>query len=93
MAYTIYEYSTLAPNGEPVEGNAKRTASQALDTPVQLDSATVYAVVVPDADMHLRISPEGTAATTADHKLTAGDGRGFHVAQGARPYLYGIAAA
>lgn len=92
MAYTIYEYAAVTKNGEPIEGDATRTASQALGAAVHLAASTVYVAVVPDTAMYLRISGTGAAATSADHKLSAGTSYGFPISEMGRPYLYGLAA-
>lgn len=91
MAYTVYEYASVSPTGAPLEPAATRTASKALGASHRCAASTVFVAVVPDADMYLRISEGGTAATTADYKLTAGQSYGFPIGELARPYLYGIA--
>lgn len=90
MAYTVYEYQAHR-DGQPVEPAKVRTASKALGAAHALAAGTRYVVVVPDADMYLRISAAGTAATSADYKLAAGDARGFPVDTGLS--LYGLSAA
>jgi hypothetical protein len=91
MSYTIYEYVSVTSAGEPIEPPASRAASQSLGSAVQLAAGTAYVAIVPDAEMYLRISPDGTAATSADHHLESGATYGFPVRRHARPYLYGLA--
>jgi hypothetical protein len=90
MAFTIYEFSNVTQWGEPIQPAQVRTTSQATGTAVKLAAATMYVAVVPDADMHLRISDDGSAGTAADYALVAGETYGFPVRQGARPSLYGV---
>lgn len=92
MAYTIYEYAAVAEGGQPIEGDAARTASKAFGAAHKVAATTVYVAVVPDAAMYLRISGDGAAATAADHKLEAGKSYGFPVPELGRPSLYGLAA-
>ena len=92
MAFTVYEYESVTPAGEPLEPPSARTV-QAFGDDLQLAASTVYVAVVPDADMNFRTAAAaGTAATSADHKVLAGETRGFPVARSSRPYLYGVAA-
>lgn len=91
--YTVYEYDRVTPAGEPMEPPQVRTVAQAFGAALRLAAETVYVAVVPDADMRLRICPLSTdTAAATDHKILAGDCRGFPVQKRARPYLYGIAA-
>lgn len=91
MAYTIHQYETVAPWGEPVQPANATTESQAFGAAVQLAAGTIYVDIVPDADMYLRISNDGAAATAADYKLLAGETYGFPVQKRARPRVYGVA--
>lgn len=90
MAFTLFEYPNVE-DGEPVHPAGKRTAC----SPGQaytLSKTTRYAAIVSDADMYLRISVDGGAATSADHKLKAGETYGFRVRKGDAPLIYGTAA-
>jgi len=90
MAFTIYEFSNVTQWGEPIQPPQTRTASHATGSAFKLAAETKYVAVVPDADMHLRISDDGTAGTTADYALETGKTYGFAVRAGARPSLYGV---
>jgi hypothetical protein len=90
MAYTIYEYDTVAMTGEPVQPPSVRTASQASGAAFQLANGTRYVAIVAGADMYLRISDDGATATTADHFISAGETKGFPVRRLDRPYVYGL---
>lgn len=90
MAYTIYEYQSVTPNGEPVEPPSKRTADQAVGSAVLLEPSTVYVAIKASAGTYIRISSAGSAATSADHLIPVGETRGFPVAEYARRYVYGI---
>lgn len=91
MAFTIYEYESVTPEGEPIQPPSARTTGCSTGEAYRLAASTLYAGVVSDADMYLRISPAGSAATSADHKLLAGETYGFPVRKTSRPYLYGTA--
>lgn len=90
MAFTLFEYPNVV-EGQPVEPPGKRTACTP-GTPYTLAPSTRYAAVVSDADLYLRISVDGAAATTADHFLPAGESRGFLVGKGDTPKVNGTAA-
>jgi hypothetical protein len=90
MAYTIYEYVDSYV-GEGIEPPILRTATKAFGAAHVCQVDTKFVVVVPDADMHLRISAAGSAATAADLAIRAGDRRGFHINKGSQAQLYGIA--
>lgn len=91
MAYTIYQYATVTPDGLPVEPYTSRTAAQAFGAAVQMDASTRYVAVIPDAAMRLRISGDGAVAAQTDHLIPIDEARGFPIAERARPYLYGVA--
>lgn len=90
MAYTLFEYPNVI-DGQPAHPAGKRTAGTP-GTPIELDATTQFAAIVSDADMYLRISVDGAAATSADHKLKAGETYGFRVRKGDTPKVYGLAA-
>lgn len=94
MAFTIYEYDSVDPlTGEPIQPPSTRTASQASGAAVALQNSSRYVAIVAGADMYLRISDAGTAATTADHFISAGETKGFPVRRNSTRYVYGLDAA
>lgn len=92
MTYTVYEYDAVTCAGEPIQPPTERRVGQATGAAVQLGGETIYVAIVADADMYLRSSAAGDAASAADHKLLAGETYGFPVKRLARPYIYGVAA-
>ncbi len=92
MTYAIYQYSSVTAQGVPIEPPESRAIDQAFGGAVQLGANTVFVAICAELDMHLRISPDGAAATAEDHVIAAGETRGFPVRARARPYVYGIAA-
>lgn len=90
MAYTIYQYESVTPWGQPIEPPSSRTASQATGAAVRLDASTRYVAIVGLADTRIRISGDGSAATVADHLVLTDETRGFPIADTARPYVYGL---
>jgi hypothetical protein len=92
MAYTVLQYASVDVAGAPREPANKTTVSQALGAALKLDLTTIYAVVIPDANMYFRISPDSQAATAAFTKYLAAAPIGFPVTKGQDTYLYGITA-
>lgn len=90
MAYTLFEYPNVI-DGQPAHPAGKRTAASTGQA-YKLDATTQYGAIVSDADMYLRISIDGAAATSADHKLKAGETYGFLVRKGDTPQVNGTAA-
>lgn len=88
MTFSIYQYFNVS-HGNPVEPPSVRTAAQAFDADVTLGAATRYVAVCAQADMHLRI---GGTPTTDDHKILAGETRGFPVLPGIGATIRGTAA-
>ena len=83
MTYTLLEFSRVR-NGEPVHPANKRTDDVAFDDDIELDGATVFVVVIPDADCYVNISRAGTAAAAGDLKVAEFEAAGAHVtSQGA----------
>lgn len=91
MAFTLYEYPNVV-DGEPQQPPGARRPDLAVATVYTLDPTTQFAAVVSDADIYLRISPDGAAATAGDHKLKAGETYGFPVRKGDAPKIYAITA-
>lgn len=91
MALTIYEYSNTL-NGEPVFPPSIRRDAAELSEAHALSPLTEYVAVVSTADAYLRISIDGSAATSDDHKILAGQSYGFLVQPGGGAQLYAIAA-
>lgn len=89
MAFVVYEYETVTPWGEPVAPASIRTEKAAASA-LRIAANTRYVEIAVDADTYVRISEDGAAATAKDRKIPAGENRGFPVAQGARPYVYGL---
>lgn len=91
MAFTIYEYPNVI-DGEPAQPAGVRKDDAAVGQSYALASTTRYVAIVPGADMYLRLSVDGSPATSADHKLLAGQSYGFPVRKGDPVKLYGLAA-
>lgn len=90
--FTLYEYQTVTPAGEPVQPPSVRTLACAFDAAVRLATGTLYYEAIPTVDARFRISGDGSAATAADQKIYADVGWAGHVDPHARPYLYMTAA-
>jgi len=90
--YTLYEYDTVTPAGEPVRPATVRTAGLAFGAAQRLAQSTVFYEVIPDADAYLRVSSDGAAATAADEKVFAGVGGDGNIRLLDRPYVYLTAA-
>ena len=91
MAYTIYEYPNVI-DGQPVQPPSVRTGGCTPGYAYPLVGGTEYVAVVSDADIYLRLSLDGAAATSADHKLSAGQSYGFPVSTGSGAKLNATAA-
>lgn len=74
MTILVYEYDYIIPaTGEPVEPPQKRTAGLSLNAAFGLSASTRAIRITTTADCYIRISIDGSAATTADTPLAAGD--------------------
>ena len=93
MAYTIYEYDSVTNDGEPIQPPSVRSTGRASGQAYQLSKGSVYVAIVADADMYLRISDDGSAATDDDYFVSAGQTKGFPKQKPAQPYVYGLDAA
>lgn len=90
--YTLYEYDTVTPAGDPVRPATIRTTGLAFGAAQRLAQSTVFFQAIPDADAYLRVSSDGSAATSADEKIFAGVGGDGHIRLLDRPYVHLIAA-
>lgn len=74
MTILVYEYDYVVPaTGEPLEPPQKRTAGVALDAAFSLRASTRAVRITTTADCYIRLSVDGSAATSADTPLAAGD--------------------
>jgi hypothetical protein len=90
--FTLFEYATLSAQGEPLRPEFSRQVGLAFGVAVRLQAETKYFKVVPDADARIRVSDDGSAATTGDPKIYGDIGDEGPIKAGARPYVYLIAA-
>lgn len=91
MAYTLLEFESVTEDGEPIHPPTVRGTAKASATAYRLAAGTVYAAVIPDADMYLRVAAIATdLATDDDHFVSAGETRGFPVVKRSRPYVSGL---
>jgi len=91
MTFAVYQYNGVTPLGVPIEPPAVRTI-QAFGEALTLEVETSFVIVVPNADMALRVSNNGAAATVDDQSLLAADPPvGFPVTRSSGTQLYGIA--
>lgn len=87
--FTIHEYATVTAQGEPVQPPTATTSAVAVDTPTRLAASTIYADVIPTADMNFNVGASTVTAGANDFKVLSGTSAGFPVAKGARPYVVG----
>lgn len=94
MAFTLLEFDTVTDDGEPVQPPTVRGTAKASATAYRLAAGTVYAAVIPDADMYVRVASIATdLATNDDPFVSAGETKGFPVQKRSRPYVSGLDAA
>lgn len=69
---TVYEFGAYDPTcGQPLHPPSKRATAQALDTAYVCQPNTTCVQVVPDVNVRLRTSRDGSAATSADYYCAA----------------------
>lgn len=90
--YTLLEWQTLTPTGEPVGPAVSRQTALAFDSAKQLAAGTAYFMAIPDADARFRLTDAGSAATSADIKIFANVGWAQAISPGSRPSVYLTAA-
>lgn len=74
MTILLYEFDEVVEaTGEPLEPPSRRRAGLALDTVVGLAQSTRAVRITTTADCYIRFSADGSAATSADTPLAAGD--------------------
>lgn len=92
MTYAIYQYTSVTPQGVPIEPPASRDINQAFGGAIQLAKDTIFVAICAELSMHLRISSNGAVATAEDHVIPAGETRGFPVQPRSQPSVYGVLA-
>lgn len=90
--FTLLEWQTVTPTGEPVGPASSRQTGLAFAVAKQLAAGTAYFMAIPDVDARFRMTDTGAAATSADLKIYADVGWAQPNALGARPYVYLTAA-
>lgn len=92
--YTIYEYTDADPDlCEPIEPAFKRTIGQLAGVAVALQPQTRFVTIKPSAQMNVRLSKDGSAATTDDYQIAAQGVATFPVIRNTGvpgPFVYGL---
>ena len=85
--FTLLEFNSVTPSGEPIWPADTETTANAFATPVRMASDTVYFHVIPDADCYVRVDEASSSASSAYPKAYANVGYSGFVRRGLRPYV------
>ena len=90
--FTLLEWATVTPAGEPVGPPFSRQTGLAFDSAKRLTAGTLYFMAIPSVDARFRISDAGTAADSNDMKVYADVGYAGPIAANSSPSIYLTAA-